>query len=37
MSLTDIKLMTTMNVINIRRFFKRTVDSVGLNENGEGV
>ena len=33
----NVKSIIVIDVINIRRFFKRIVDSVDLNENGEDI
>ena len=35
--ITDAEPETTIGVINIRGSFKRTADSAGLNEIGEGI
>lgn len=33
----NIKSTIAINVTNIRRFFKRIVDSIGLNKNEEDI
>ena len=34
---TDVEPIIIMNIIDIRRSFKRTANSLGLNEDREGV
>ena len=37
MSFTNVELMTIINVIDIRDFFKRTTNKANLNDNDENI